>query len=86
MEHFKLRLNPKKCAFGVTFGLLCYIVLAKGIEVDPEKVKSYLEDGILHIEADLPAIKPPKSNRQDLQIERGSSAGQINAGKEESKE
>ena len=35
MEKFSLRLNPKKCVFGVTFGkLLGYIVFAKGIELD----------------------------------------------------
>ena len=44
MEKFKLRLNPKKCAFGVTSGkLLGYIVSAKGIEVDPAKVKAIME-------------------------------------------
>lgn len=44
MEKFKLRLNPKKCAFGVTSGkLLGYIVSAKGIEVDPEKFKAIME-------------------------------------------
>ena len=44
MEQFQLRLNPKKCAFGVTFGkLLGYIISAKGIEVDPEKVKAIME-------------------------------------------
>jgi hypothetical protein len=36
MEKFSLRLNPKKCAFGVTSGkLLGYIISTKGIEVDP---------------------------------------------------
>ena len=36
MEQFQLRLNPKMCAFGVTFGkLLGFIISAKGIEVDP---------------------------------------------------
>ena len=39
LEAFKARLNPKKYAFGVKSSkLLGYIVLAKGIEVDPEKV------------------------------------------------
>lgn len=36
---FKVRINPKKCAFGIQSGkLLGYIILAKGIEVDPKKV------------------------------------------------
>ena len=39
MEQFQFRLNPKKCAFGVTSGkLLGFIISAKGIEVDPKKV------------------------------------------------
>ena len=44
MEQFQLRLNPKKCAFGVTSGkLLGYIILEKGIEVDPEKVQAIMD-------------------------------------------
>lgn len=44
MEQFSLRLNPKKCAFGVTSGkLLGYIISAKGIEVDPKKVQAIME-------------------------------------------
>jgi hypothetical protein len=53
MEQFSLRLNPKKCAFGVTSGkLLGYIISAKGIEVDPAKVQAILE------------MPPPKNIRQ----------------------
>ena len=44
MEQFQLRLNPKKCAFGVTSGkLLGFIISAKGIEVDPEKVQAIVD-------------------------------------------
>ena len=44
MEKYNVRLNLKKCAFGVTFEkLLRYIVSAKRIEVDPEKVKAIME-------------------------------------------
>ena len=44
MEQFQLRLNPKKCAFGVTSGkLLGYIILAKGIEVDLKKVQAIMD-------------------------------------------
>ena len=44
MEKFSLRLNPKKCAFGVTLGkLLGYIVSAKGIEVVLEKVQALMD-------------------------------------------
>lgn len=44
LEKFQVRLNPKKCVFGVTSSkLLGYIVLAKGIEVDPAKVQAIME-------------------------------------------
>ena len=40
----KLRLNPKKCTFGVTFGkLLGHIVSERGIGVDPEKIRAILD-------------------------------------------
>lgn len=58
MENFSLRLNPKKCAFGVTSGkLLGYIFSVKGIEVDLEKVQEIME------------IPPPRkiSQMRDLQ-------------------
>ena len=39
-----MRLNPKKCTFGVTSGkLLGHIVSEHGIEVDPEKIKAILD-------------------------------------------
>ncbi|RVW91014.1 Retrovirus-related Pol polyprotein from transposon 17.6 [Vitis vinifera] len=41
---FRLRLNPKKCTFGVTSGkLLGHIVSERGIEVDPEKIRAILD-------------------------------------------
>lgn len=44
MEKFSLRHNPKNCAFGITSReLLGYIVSAKGIEVDPEKVQAIMD-------------------------------------------
>ena len=40
IEKYSLRLNPKKCVFGVTLGkILRYIVSHKGIEMDPDKAK-----------------------------------------------
>ena len=43
-EKYNLRLNPKKCIFGVTFEkLLGHIVSQKGIEIDPDKVKATRE-------------------------------------------
>ena len=39
-----MKLNPKKCTFGVTSGkLLGFVVSERGIEVDPDKVKAILE-------------------------------------------
>nr|CAN67021.1 hypothetical protein VITISV_007533 [Vitis vinifera] len=43
-RQFRLRLNPKKCTFGVTFGkLLGYMVSERGIEVDPDKIIAILD-------------------------------------------
>ena len=43
IRKYKLRLNPKKCAFRVTSGrLLGFVVSQKGIEVDPAKAKAIL--------------------------------------------
>ena len=44
LEKYKVRLNPKKCVFGVKSGkLLGYIVSRRGIEVDPTKVKAIMD-------------------------------------------
>ena len=38
---FRLRLNPKNCTFGVTFGkLLGYMISERGIEADPDKIRA----------------------------------------------
>ena len=43
IRHFRLRLNPKKCTFGVTSRkLLGHIVSERGIEVYPEKIRAIL--------------------------------------------
>ena len=43
LEAFKVWLNPKKITSGVKSGdILGYIILAKGIELDPEKVQSII--------------------------------------------
>ena len=40
IRQFRLRLNPKKCTFGVTYGkLLGYMVSKRGIEADPNKIR-----------------------------------------------
>ena len=41
IERYNLRLNPKKCIFGVTSRkLLGHIVSERGIEVDSDKIKA----------------------------------------------
>ena len=47
-EKYNLRLNPKKCIFGVTSGkLLRHIISQKGIEIDPDKVRAIREMPLL---------------------------------------
>ena len=44
IRQFKLRLNPKKCTFGVTSRkLLRHIVSERGIKVDPKKIRAILD-------------------------------------------
>ena len=39
-----MKLNPSKCAFGVSFGkFLGFMVSQRGIEANPEKVRAILE-------------------------------------------
>ncbi|XP_031090958.1 uncharacterized protein LOC115995951 [Ipomoea triloba] len=53
MRQFDLRLNPKKCTFGVHGGkFLGYMVSKRGIEPNPDKVKAILE------------MEPPRSLRE----------------------
>jgi hypothetical protein len=50
MRKFKMKLNPKKCTFGVPSGkLLRYMVSCHGIDPNPEKVMA------------ITKMKPPKS-------------------------
>ena len=58
IHKFRLRLNPKKCTFGVTFGkLLGHMVSERGIEVDLDKIKTIL---------DMPTPKTEKEIRRFL--------------------
>ena len=44
IRQFRLRLNPKKCTFGVTCRkLLGYMVSERGIEADPDKIRAILD-------------------------------------------
>jgi len=52
LRKYKLRLNPAKCSFGVKSGkLLGFVVSDKGIEVDPNKVKT------------IQSMPPPKTEK-----------------------
>ena len=54
LEKHNLRLNPKKCVFGVTSGkLLGHIVSERGIEVDPDKIKAIQEMSLPKTEKDM---------------------------------
>ena len=44
IRRFKLRLNPKKCTFGVASGkLLGYMISERGIEADPDQIRAILD-------------------------------------------
>ena len=44
IKSFRLRLNPKKCTFGVTFRkLLGYMIHERGIGVDPDRIRAILD-------------------------------------------
>jgi hypothetical protein len=43
LNRYKLKLNPTKCSFGMSVGqLLGFLVSARGIEVNPEKIQAIL--------------------------------------------
>ncbi|WJZ87890.1 hypothetical protein VitviT2T_007238 [Vitis vinifera] len=51
---FRLRLNPKKCTFGVTSGkLLGHMVSDRGIEVDLDKIKAILDMPVPRTEKEI---------------------------------
>ncbi|XP_059432543.1 uncharacterized protein LOC132165870 [Corylus avellana] len=44
LKRFKMKLNPTKCAFGVSSGkFLGYMVSSRGIEANPEKIQAVLD-------------------------------------------
>ena len=58
IEKYNLRLNPKKCVFGVASGkLLGHVVSQKGIEMDPDKARAIRE---------MPSSKTEKEVRSFL--------------------
>ena len=49
LRRFNIKLNPKKCVFGVPKGkLLGYIVSEHGIEAKPEKITAICNMGPIH--------------------------------------
>ncbi|WJZ81086.1 hypothetical protein VitviT2T_000944 [Vitis vinifera] len=54
IRQFRLRLNPKKYTFGVTYGkLLGYMVSERGIEADPDKIRVILDMPTLRTEREI---------------------------------
>ena len=54
IQKFRLRLNPKKCTFGVTSGkLLGHTVNERAIEVDPDKIKVILDMPVPRTEKEI---------------------------------
>ncbi|RVW87539.1 Transposon Ty3-G Gag-Pol polyprotein [Vitis vinifera] len=54
IRKFRLRLNAKKCTFGVTSGkLLGHMVSDRGIEVDPDKIKAILDMPVPRTEKEI---------------------------------
>ena len=44
LKQYRIKLNPAKCAFRVSFGkLLGYMVSSRGIEANPEKIQAILK-------------------------------------------
>ena len=44
LRSYNMKLNPNKCAFGVTAGkFLGFMVSQRGIEVNPEKIRAIME-------------------------------------------
>ena len=42
-----IKLNPKKCVFGVPMGLLGFIVSEHGIEANPKKISAITKMGLI---------------------------------------
>ena len=53
LHSYNMKLNPGKCAFGVTAGkFLGFMVSQKGIEVNPDKIRAIME------------MKPPRNVKE----------------------
>jgi hypothetical protein len=57
LSKYKLKLNPTKCSFGMSAGqLLRFLVSARGIEANPEKIQAILTMGKLAKLHDIPKL------------------------------
>ena len=64
LRSYNMKLNPSKCAFGVTAGkFLGFMVSQRGIEANPDKIKAIVE------------MVPPK-NMKEMQSLNGKVAAQ----------
>jgi hypothetical protein len=57
LDRYSIKLNPKKCSFGVPTGqLLGYLISERGIEGNPEKIQAIIN------------MQPPKTLRHVQQL------------------
>ena len=50
----KFKVSPKKCTFGVTSGkLLGYMICERGIQADPDKIRSILDRSLPQTETEI---------------------------------
>ena len=50
LRRYQMKLNPAKCTFGVPAGrLLGYLISARGIEANPDKIAAIQEIGRAHV-------------------------------------
>jgi hypothetical protein len=57
LDRYSIKLNPKKCSFGVPIGqLLGYLISERGIEGNPEKIQAIIN------------MQPPKTLRHVQQL------------------
>ena len=44
IQKYRMKLNPKKCTFGVSSGkFLGFIVSSRGVEANPKKIKAFID-------------------------------------------
>src|SRR3954469_13285542 len=76
LNKYRIKLNPKKCVFGVPDGkLLGYMVFARGIEANPEKIQAIAKmqeptdiKGVQHRKTSNTEPLHQQAGRKDLTI------------------